>query len=238
MPRLSFRFLVSIVAVLSASFMVMSASAQEVATPAPPSEPGALVNGVSICPPNLDGAEIDAADCTEPAANVEFFTANPNTGNVAFGNTGGDGLVSFPLDQFAISPEGAAVEVGMIVDSNPYGAVTGYAVSCSRNGEAMDLEYVNGEVQPGGPTLGVQFTAFAGDQVACEWFLSHAADDGDDGADDNGDDQADDDTVTELPSTGTGPTNWDGGATTTVVGAALLALIGGIATRRLGILGR
>ena len=56
MPRLSFRFLVSIVAVLSASFMVMSASAQEVATPAPPSEPGALVNGVSICPPNLDGA--------------------------------------------------------------------------------------------------------------------------------------------------------------------------------------
>lgn len=241
MPRLTFRFLVSVVAVLSASFMVMSASAQEVATPASPSDPGALVNGVSVCPPNLDGASIDAADCSEPAANVQFFAANPNTDNVAFGDTGGDGLVAFPLDQFAISPEGATVEVGMILDSNPYGAVTGYAVSCTNFGEAMDVIYVDGDVQPGGPTLGVQFTAFPGDQVACEWFLSHAGDDG--GDNDNGDDQSDGDqnddgAVTELPSTGSGTTNWGEGATTMVAGAALLALIGGVATRRLGMLGR
>lgn len=236
MPRLIFRVLVSMVAVLSASFMVMSVSAQEEATPIAPGEPGALVNGVSICPPNLDGASIDASDCTEPAADVDFYAANPNTDNVATGGTGGDGLVSFPLDQFAISPDGATVEVGFLLDSNPYGAVTGYAVSCTSNGEALDLTYVDSDVQPGGATLGVQFTAFPGDQVACEWFLSHAGDDGDNG--DTGDDQSSGGPVTQLPTTGSGPTSWGQGATAMVAGAALIALIGGVATRRLGIFGR
>ncbi len=234
MPRLIFRVLVSIVAVLSALFMVMGASAQGNATPMAPVGPGALVNGVSICPPNLDGASIDADDCTEPAVDVAFIAANPNTGNVATGDTGGDGLVSFPLDQFATSPDGATVEVGILLDSDPYGAVTGYAVSCTSNGEAMDLAYVDGEVQPGGKTLGIQFTAFPGDQVACEWYLSHAGDTGRD----TGDDQSSGGTVTQLPTTGTGPMGWGDGATAMVAGAALLALVAGVATRRSGLVGR
>jgi hypothetical protein len=44
--------------------------------------------------------------------------------------------------------------------------------------------------------------------------------------------------VTQLPTTGTGPMGWSDGATAMIAGAALLALIGGVATRRSSILGR
>ena len=114
MPRLSFRFLVSIVAVLSASFMVMSVS-WEVATPARRPSRCARQRGRSAAESRWRGDRCRRLH--RAGGERQFFTANPNTGNVAFGNTSGDGLVSFPLDQFAISPEGAAVEVGMIVDS-------------------------------------------------------------------------------------------------------------------------
>lgn len=227
MPRLMSRVFVSIVAILTASFVAAGAAAQGDATPiASQSEPGALVNGVSVCPPNLEGASIDPADCTEPAANVGFFVANPNTDNVAFGDTGGDGLVSFPLDQFAIGGEnGAEVEIGAIAGSNPYGTISGYAVGCTRNGEPMDLQYVSGDVQPGGATLGVRFVAFPGDQVACEWFLSHAADDG---PDESGD-QSSGGPVTALPSTGTGDGNETSGIgvdAAALGGVALLSVAG------------
>lgn len=237
MARLITRVLVSLFLVIAAGGGVARlASAQE---------PGALVNGVSTCPPNLDGASIDPAACAEPAAGVGFSVANPNTDNVAFGDTGGDGLVSFPLDQFAISPDGAEVEVGVIAGSDPYGAITGYVASCTRNGEALDVSYVSGEVQPGGATLGIRFTAFPGDQVACEWYLSHAADDGgnDGGNEDSGDDstggeQAIGGTVTELPTTGAGPAHRGERDAALLAGAALVALAGGIAslavTRRSG----
>ncbi len=236
MPRLIFRVLVNTVAVLSASLMIMGASAQGDATPVSPGEPGALVNGVSICPPNLDGASIDADDCTDPAVDVDFYAANPNTDNVATGGTGGDGLVSVPLDQFAISPDGATVEVGFLLDSDPYGVVTGYAVSCTNNGEAMDLTYVDSEVQPGGQTLGVQFTAFPGDQVSCEWYLSHAADGGDDqndGGSGTGDGQSTGGSVTKLPTTGTG--SGEGSSDAAALGGmALLSVVGAalVASRR------
>jgi hypothetical protein len=222
------RVFISVVAILTVSFVAAGAAAQGDAAPiAAQSEPGALVNGVSVCPPNLEGASINAADCAEPAADVGFFVANPNTDNVAFGDTGGDGLVSFPLDQFAIGGEnGAEVEIGVISGSNPYGAISGYTVGCTRNGEAMDLQYVSGDVQPGGATLGVRFTAFPGDQVACEWFLSHVADD--DGSDDSGD-QSTGGPVTALPSTGTGTDNETSGIgvdTAAMGGVALLSLAG------------
>jgi hypothetical protein len=233
------RIFVSIVVVLTASFLAAGASAQEAATPIASGEPGALVNGVAVCPPNLEGADIDPADCSEPAANVGFYAANPNTDNVAFGDTVGDGLVSFPLDQFAINPEGATVEVGVIGDADPYGAITGYAVSCTNNGAPIDVSYVSGEVQPGGATLGVQFTAIPGDQVACEWYLSHAGDDG--GNDDASNDQSGGGTVIQLPSTGTGGDT--GGVDTALLGGlGLLAMVGGVislvATRQVRTAGR
>ncbi len=211
MPRLISQVMLASVIVLIASATAAGASAQDAATPVP-SSPGALVNGVSVCPDGLAGDAIDPAACTEPAAGVEFYAANPNTDNVAFGATKGDGLVSFPLDQFAISPEGAPVDLGLIADSNPYGPVTGYLVTCTVNGEPLDFSYQSGDVQPGGATLGIQFSVVEGDQVACEWYLSHAVDD--------------DDTppVTSLPSTGTG------GAMEYVDGA----LVGGLTLVALG----
>lgn len=227
MPRLMSRVFVSIVAILTASFVAAGAAAQGDATPiASQSEPGALVNGVSVCPPNLEGASIDPADCTEPAANVGFFVANPNTDNVAFGDTGGDGLVSFPLDQFAISPDGALVDVGEILGSNPYGEVSGYLVSCTLNGESLDVDYEVNDVQPGGRTVGIQFTVNEGDQVACEWYDSHTSAGGDNG----GDTGEDGGPVTELPSTGTGPVS-DGAGIEALIGAALVTLAGAVALR-------
>jgi hypothetical protein len=221
MPRHIARVFISLFFIIAASGAGLAGTAAQ--------EPGALVNGVSVCPPNLEGASINAADCAEPAANVGFYAANPNTDNVAFGDTGGDGLVSFPLDRFAINPDGATVEVGVIAGSDPYGEIAGYAVSCTNNGEAMDLSYVSSEVQPGGSTLGVQFTIVPGDQVACEWYLSHAGDEtpappsgGETPAPPSGG------PVTSLPTTGTGSA---GGGSDAVlpVGLSLLVLAAGLA---------
>lgn len=206
-------------------------------------EVGALAIAKWICPPGLAGDEIDPAACTEAAADVEFFAANPGTDNVAFGGTGGDGLVSFPLDQFALSPEGSAVDVGEVLAANPYGEVTGYLVSCTRNGERLEFSYESGDVQPGGATLGIQFTVYAGDQIACEWYDSHASaqepkEPTPTPAPDEDDEDDQDDTggpITRLPSTGSGahaariagvPTaGW-------LATAALIVLTAGLGVRR------
>lgn len=236
MRRLTIRVLISLFVLITAGAgFAPLASAQE---------PGALVNGVAVCPQDLDGASIDPAACAEPAANVGFYAANPNTGNVAFGDTGGDGLVSFALDQFAINPDGATVEVGLILGSDPYGAVAGHIVGCSRNGEALELTWLDSAVQPGGASLAVQFTVFPGDQVACEWYVSHASDIGDietppaadDGADDDqsGGDRQATGPVTALPSTGAGSGEDGSGDAALLAGAAAVALAGGIAGVRLG----
>lgn len=159
--------------------------------PPPAQESGALVNGVAVCPPGFTSDQIDPADCTEPAAGVVFYAANPNTDNVAFGATGSDGVVDFPLDQFAIG--------------GPDDAVSGAAVSCEPAGSGL----ASSAVQAGGASLAVQFgEVVPGDQIACEWFLSHGslADDGDDADDDTGGTIV---PVTKLPSTGTGAV--DGG---------------------------
>lgn len=190
------------------------------ATSAMAQEPGADVNAVMICPPDLGNDEIAPDDCTEPAAGIEFYIANPNTDNVEFGTTGGDGMVSFPLDKFAISPEGAQVEIGALIDSNPHGAITGHLVGCTQNGESLSPDTINTVINPGGTALAVQLTVAEGDQVSCEWFLSHhSGEAGEEGGDES---------ASELPRTGSGaalePT---GNHSALVLGGALASVLTG-----------
>ncbi|MGH2560359.1 MAG: hypothetical protein ACRDJH_14955 [Thermomicrobiales bacterium] len=179
-------------------------------------EAGALTIGKSICPPGLRGDQIDPAACTEPAAGVEFFIANPNTDNVEFGTTRGDGLVSFPLDRFAGYPEDSPVDIGEVAASNPYGDLTGYLVNCTKNGEPLAVEYTRDEVAPGGLFFGIRITVIEGDQVACEWFDSHATQG----------------PGTRLPNTGIGTTATGTQLNQLAIVAALLAIGGGIAMLR------
>lgn len=223
MKRPFHRGLMALVAALA-----LGAVGAGVAAPAMAQEPGAAVNGVMVCPPDLGNGEIDPNECIEPAAGVEVYMANPNTDNVEFGTTGGDGLVSFPLDRFALSPEGALVEIGILVESNPYGPLTGHVVGCSRNGEPLDTGTINTVVNPGGTALAVQLTVFEGDQVSCEWFLSHHTSDV---GEEDGATPAD-----RLPATGTGIADGTAGhRSAQVLGAVLGSTITGgaaLAVRR------
>jgi hypothetical protein len=167
---------------------------------APPDQAdGSLIIGVATCPEGYEG-ENYAADCTTPAAGVDFAIGTPHTDNTAITTSRGDGLATFSLAQFAPGP----LAVG-----EPAAEDLTYAVFCSKNeGEPLNFAYEMIDYEPGGPLLGIRFEFAAGDQIACEWYNIPAEGDGTppplptprpmppgDG---------DDDEVTQLPNTGTG----------------------------------
>lgn len=132
---------------------------------------GSLTISTYTCPPTGPDSETDPAECTEPAAGVEFAIGTPNSGNVEFGTTEEDGVISFALDAFDLSPEADAVSVGEVLASNPYGEVSGYTIACTKNdGELLEFAYEQGEVAPGGATFGIEFSFEPGDQISCDWF--------------------------------------------------------------------
>lgn len=223
MRRLALRGLAALAIALSFGAAVVSSISLTAAQ-----EAGAHVNGAALCPPGLENDAIDPLACARPAIGIEFYIANPGTGNVEFGTTGGDGLVGFPLDRFALSPEGTVVEVGAILNSDPYGIVTGLSVACNQNGEPAGSGVIEGEVQPGGASLATHFTVFEGDQISCEWFFSHQGEDGT---------ETGDPPIAELPATGAGAAQGSN-SSTPMIGPVLAAAITGllaIATCRMGI---
>lgn len=247
------RFFVGILTVLGLSAMAgaMPAAAQDSATPVPEEpRPGAALTIAKMnCPPVMPDENLDPANCTTPAQGVQFFVANPNTDNIEFGATKGDGLVSFPLDNYILSPDGSEVSLGEVLANNPYGEVTGYTVACTRNGDALGFDYEQIEVQPGGMTYGIRFTAHPGDQIACEWYDALAStggeqpDPGQPGADQPGADKPaanqpdthhqSSDPVKTLPATGSGAAIAGGSSQPAwLLGGAMLTLAGGLGIRR------
>lgn len=129
--------------------------------PPPPAQDGALIIGVATCPEGYAG-ENYAADCTTPAAGIDFAIGTPNTDNTAITTSRGDGLATFSLAQFAPGP----LTVG-----EPIAQGLTYAVFCAKNeGEPLNFSYETIDYEPGGPLLGIRFEFNAGDQIACEWY--------------------------------------------------------------------
>ncbi len=188
-------------------------------------EGGSLVIGVSQCPEGYEGTDF-AADCVEPAADIEFFIGTPNSGNVDSTLSRGDGLVTFALAPFDLNPEGPdTVNVGEPATSNG-----DYAVACTSNGEPLDIVFETLPFEPGGPLFGITFDFDTGDDIACSWYrLSQPAGGTvDPPADD------DDGPVEVLPSTGSGELEQPRGMNALVAAVGSLSVLAGAVVARRG----
>jgi hypothetical protein len=163
-------------------------------------EGGSLIIGVSQCPEGYDGQDF-ATDCVDPAVDVEFFIATPNTDNTASSTTGGDGLVTFNLEQFDLDPTGP----DSVVVGEPATQTSDFAVSCTVN-DGQTLDFVTQDIpfEPGGPLLGIAFDFETGDDIACEWYRITLPMPGDDPPVDDAGDELGGVEVEDLPNTGVG----------------------------------
>jgi hypothetical protein len=181
MKRIVFAFLATLVAGLVIA--MPSASAQ--------STGGTLRLGVMQCPDGYDGVNY-FADCTTPAAGIEFFIGSPNTDNVASGVSSDFEPITFELSQFDLNPEGAdTVWIG-----EPADYTGNYYATCATTQTPMPVEFETIETGAG-TVYGIAIEFNSEDDIVCNWYRI---------ADTVGTEpDPSDDAVVELPATGAGP---------------------------------
>lgn len=179
MKRIAFALLATIVA--SLAIPALQTNAQVPGT-------GTLRLGVIQCPDGYDGTNY-AADCTVPAAGVEFFIGTPNTDNVASGVSSGFEPITFDLGQFDLNPDAPdTVWLGEWVTQTG-----GYDAFCTANG--AQLPVVHERIAFNDSSLfGISFQFESGDDIVCNWYRIDYLDSG----------NPPDDGISQLPATGTG----------------------------------
>ena len=181
MKRIVFVMLATLVAGLAISFAQTSAQTAG----------GTLRIAVMQCPAGYEGVEY-YADCTEPAAGIEFSVSTPNTDNVATGISSDFEPITIDLGQFDLNPGGTST----IWIGEPGDYEGTYHATCAGSQTPMPVSYLTID-SSAGVLFGIETEFISGDEVICNWYRIAAGaapvEPGDDGG------------VSELPHTGAGP---------------------------------
>lgn len=173
MKRMVFALLATLVAALVIA--LPETSAQDAG--------GVLRLGVSQCPDGYDGVNYDA-DCTVPAAGIEFFVSTPNTDNIASGISSDFEPITFSLAQFDLNPDGP--DTIWIGEPATYDGA--YHATCATAQTPVPVTFeMIGTGEGTLYSISIEFDSV--DDIVCNWYRIDGADGG----------------VAELPNTGAGP---------------------------------
>jgi len=181
MKRIVFVMLATLVAGLTISFAQTSAQTAG----------GTLRIGVMQCPDGYEGVEY-YADCTVPAAGIEFFVSTPYTDNVATGVSSDFEPITINLSQFDLNPGGTGTL--WIGERANYDGT--YHATCAGSQTPMPVSYLTID-SSAGALYGIETEFISGDEVICNWYRIAAGAAPEDPGDDDGG-------VSELPNTGAG----------------------------------